>query len=84
MHKSQASIKTVRENPFANIIQLIKDNEDDFVSYVGDETDHGYFYQMPCGLSQKLSPYEKILLVRCLKPEKVLFAVQKYLEMDLG
>ena len=39
---------------------------------------------MPCGLSDKLTSFDKILLVKCLKPEKVLFAVQKYLEIDLG
>jgi len=31
-----------------------------------------------------MSSFDKILLVKCLKPEKVLFAVQKYLEADLG
>ena len=60
------------------------ENEDDFVTYVEDESDHGYFYQMPCGLSNKLTPFEKILLVKILKPEKVLFAMQKYLELELG
>lgn len=31
-----------------------------------------------------MTPFEKIILVKCLKPEKVLFGVQKYLEMELG
>lgn len=63
---------------------MILDNEEDFANYVADETDAGFFYQMPCDLSTKLSNFEKLLLVRCLKPEKVLFAVQKFLELDLG
>ena len=73
-----------KQNPFSGLIDMILENEDDFVTYVEDESDHGFFYQMPCGLSNKLTPFEKILLVRCLKPEKVLFSVQKYLELDLG
>ena len=43
--------------------------------YVADESDYGYFYSMPADLSNKLSNFEKILLIKCLKPEKVLFAV---------
>lgn len=39
---------------------------------------------MPADLGSKLSNFEKILLIKCLKPEKVLFAVQKYLELELG
>ena len=39
---------------------------------------------MPFNLSKKLTPFEKIILVKCLKPEKVLFTVQKYLELELG
>ena len=56
-------------------MDLIQDNIDEFVAYIEEDSDHGFFYQMPCGLSSKLTPFEKILLVRCLKPEKVLFAV---------
>ena len=51
---------------------------------MADETDQGFYYTIPNDLANKLSSFEKILLVRCLKPERVLFAVQKYLESDLG
>ena len=71
-------------NPFAHLIELILQNADDFASYVADESEQGFYYQMPCGLSNILSNFEKLLLVRCLKPERVLFAAQKYLELDLG
>jgi hypothetical protein len=83
---SIASIKkeSERENPFANICQRIIQNEDDFVDYIGIESGEGFFYQMPLDLSRKLTNFEKIVLVKCLKPEKVLFGVQKYLELDLG
>ena len=63
---------------------MIQRNEDDFASYVADESEQGFFYHLPGDLSHILTPFEKILLVRCLKPEKVLFAVQKYLELELG
>ena len=52
--------------------------------YLADDTEYGYFYSMPVDLGEKLSNFEKILLIRCIKPERVLFAVQKYLELDLG
>ena len=73
-----------KENPFSGILNLILEHEDEFEEYVADETEQGFYYQMPCNLSNTLTPFEKILLVRCLKPEKVLFTVQKYLELDLG
>ena len=73
-----------RGNPFAGLVRLMIEKEDSFARYVADESEHGFFDLMPCGLSASLTPFEKILLVRCLKPEKVLFAVQKYLELDLG
>lgn len=63
---------------------MILENEDEFESYVADESEQDFFYKIPCDLANKLTPFEKILLVKCLKPEKVLFAVQKYLEIDLG
>ena len=77
--KSKAKV-----NPFAGVLDLILANDEEFANYVADESDSGYFYQMPCGLSEKLSHFNKMLLVRCLKPEKVLFAAQKYLELELG
>lgn len=54
---------------------MIIENEDDFAAYVDDESDHSFFYQIPCGLADTLNSFEKILFIRCLKPEKVLFAV---------
>ena len=63
---------------------MIQENEEDFDAYIADESDQGFFYSIPCDLANTLSAFDKILLTRCLKPEKVLFAVQKYLEQDLG
>ena len=73
-----------RENPFANICQRIIENEEDFADYINKETEQGFFYQMPLDLSKKLTNFEKIIFVKCLKPEKVLFGIQKYLELDIG
>lgn len=73
-----------RVNPLAGLMNMILENEDEFESYVADESEQDFFYKIPCDLANKLTPFEKILLVKCLKPEKVLFAVQKYLEIDLG
>jgi len=51
------------------------ENEYDWDQYVTDETDQGFYYNIPNNLEQSLSSFDKILLVKCLKPEKVLFAV---------
>ena len=71
-------------NKFENIIETIIESQYEFAMYVADESEYGFFYHMPADLENKLSNFEKILLIRCLKPEKVLFAVQKYLELELG
>ena len=65
-------------------MDVILENKEEFAMYVADETDSGYFYTMPANFSNKLDNFEKILLIRCLKPERVLFSVQKYLELELG
>jgi len=73
-----------RCNPFAGLTQLILDNLEEFEAYVADESEFGVASSLPCDLSVKLSNFEMILLTKCLKPERVLFAVQKYLELDIG
>jgi len=67
-------------NPFAGLVQLILDNEEEFEQYIADDSDQGFYCGLPCNLDKKLSNFEKILLTKCLKPEKVLFSVQKYLD----
>ena len=88
-NKDDISVASSRVQPrivnnFEGIIETILDNKNEFAMYIADDSEYGYFYSLPVDLGEKLSNFEKILLIRCLKPEKVLFAVQKYLELDLG
>ena len=39
---------------------------------------------MPSGYSTKLSPFEKLLLLKVSKPEKIMFACARYVEQELG
>ena len=39
---------------------------------------------MPCGLSRTLTPFERLLVVKIFKPEKVMFGIERYLEEELG
>ena len=49
-----------------------------------DETSFAFFLSMPCGLSRTLSPFERLLVVKIFKPEKVMFGIERYLEEELG
>ena len=40
--------------------------------------------KIPSGYGQKLKPFEKLLILKVFKPEKLMFAFQKYVEIELG
>lgn len=40
--------------------------------------------KMPCGFADKLNTFEKLLILKIFKPEKLLFAFSKYVEKELG
>ena len=45
-----------------------------------DSKDNSFYYEMPCDLTDKLTSFEKLLIVKILKPERVVEGVQRYLE----
>ena len=49
-----------------------------------DSKDNSFYYEMPCDLTDKLTSFEKLLIVKILKPERVVEGVQRYLESELG
>lgn len=49
-----------------------------------DDTELGFYMFMPCNLSTSLDAFEKLLLVKLLRPDKIIFGIQKYLEIELG
>ncbi len=73
--KAEIPASALRVNPLAGLVTMIVDNEEEFESYISDGSEQDFFYKIPCDLASKLTPFEKILLVKCLKPEKVLLAV---------
>lgn len=54
------------------ILELIKSNPFKFQAYVEDDAkDSSFFHMMPCDLSERLNLFEKLLMVRTLKPERL-------------
>ena len=39
---------------------------------------------IPCGYGTKLTPFEKLLILKVVKPEKIMFACSRYVEKELG
>jgi dynein heavy chain len=63
----------------------VTENAEEFKAYATtDETSFAFFASMPCGLSRTLSSFEKLLVIRIFKPDRVMFGVQRYLEEELG
>ena len=76
----------VKPNPFFDFCHFVTENAEEFKEYATKEDGSAYsfFMAMPCGLSRTLSSFEKLLIVRIFKPDKVMFGVQRYLEEELG
>lgn len=68
---------------FANLCKLVIDNYNDWEDYILNEEEF-YLERIPCNLSDKLNLFEKLLILKVFKPEKLLFAFQKYVELELG
>jgi dynein heavy chain len=43
-----------------------------------------YLENIPCGFSSSMSAFEKLLILKIFKPEKLMFAFSKYVEVELG
>lgn len=43
-----------------------------------------YFDFMPMDLSRILSPFEKLLVIKVFKPQKLMGAVTRYIKKELG
>lgn len=39
---------------------------------------------MPCDFSNKLNSFDKLLILKIFKPEKLMFAFQKYVALEQG
>jgi hypothetical protein len=70
---------------FDNFCQKVTENAPKFADYVAQLDDEKiYFDSMPMKLDSKLTPFEKLLVVKLFKPQKLMGAVQKYIKAELG
>ena len=71
--------------PFINLCKEIEQSAEDWEAYaIGFEPFSSYFYSMPCNFGERLSSFEKLLLIKIFKPEKIAESLTMYLESDLG
>ena len=70
-------------DPYKGLCNLIKNNIDAWENYVINEEEM-YIENIPCDLGQKLSLFDKLLILKIFKPEKLMFAFSKYVEEELG
>ena len=68
---------------FGGLCEKVKRNLDAWEHYVIHEEEL-YLENMPCGYSQSLGSFEKLLILKIFKAEKLMFAFQKYVEVELG
>lgn len=84
--KSIKSQKNVASgDAFAHLCKEIEENHDDWEMFVqGQEPYDNYFNVMPCNFGMRLSAFEKLLLIKIFKPEKIAESMTMYLEEELG
>ena len=88
--KSPGSVQEAQEestkvNPFFDFCNFVTENAQAFEAYVlKDDTSFAFYSSMPCGLSRTLSPFERLLVIKIFKSEKIMFGVERYLEEELG
>ena len=70
---------------YAGLCQIIIDNPRAWEDYaMNNERD--YFEAMPCGFAHRaeISMFDKLILLKIFKPEKLMFAFQRYVGKTLG
>ena len=67
--------------PFVNLCEDVENNPDDWERYAyGFEPYENYYDCMPSGFGERLSNFEKLLLIKIFKPEKIAESLTMYLE----
>ena len=66
---------------FSHLCKEIEENHEDWDMFVeGLEPYDNYFNAMPCNFGQSLGAFEKLLLIKIFKPEKIAESMTMYLE----
>lgn len=88
-YRSGSSIKSQRNvvsgASFVHLCEEIEEYHEDWDAFVkGYEPFDDYFNVMPCNYGLRLTPFEKLLLIKVFKPEKIAESMTMYLEQELG
>jgi dynein heavy chain len=67
---------------FAGFAESFRDNIDHYREYFDDPLAHRH--ELPEGWSEKLTQLQRMLIVRCLRPDKISSAVQDLVAAELG
>ncbi len=68
---------------FGSLCQEICDNSAEWEDYVANEGED-YFDKMPCNFHERLDSFERLLILKIFKPEKLLFACSKFVRAAQG
>lgn len=75
-HQHRSSAQKRRMHPLENLMDLMTKHADEFRKYaMEDDSELGFFLYMPCNLSQSLDAFEKLLLIKLLRPDKIIFGI---------
>ena len=77
--------KSVAGCHFSKLCKELEDYADDWEAYaIGREPFDRYFDVMPCNYGKRLNAFEKLLLIKLFRPEKVAESISTYLEQEIG
>lgn len=67
---------------FHDLFVSLRSNAEDWRSWV--QSDDPHKVPLPCGWQARLSPFQRILLIRCFREEKLFFALGDYVIETMG
>jgi len=77
------ALQTNLPSLFGKLVPDIKANNGAWENYALNE-DEQYLEKIPCGYGEKLPLFEKLLLLKIFKTEKLMFACGKYVQEEMG
>jgi dynein heavy chain len=67
---------------FASLVSDIENNETDWAAWYDHETPEGI--GMPMGYSERLDSLERMLILRCFRPDRITISAQEYIMDKMG
>ena len=83
--QKEVNVEESNVSEFKSFCDKVQTHAKEWGQYVANlDDERTYFDDMPMGLSKTLTPFEKLLIVKIFKPQKLMDAVQKYIGETLG